>query len=344
MDPRNCLDLTRPARLALYGILAFFDVRRPAEPVFASRDLLCAESLLGSHPTLYRGLALLAAKGYIVREQSRRRAQAVFGQFAVSRIWLTEKALALLGLSGQVRSQRTDQDRSLTTSAANESYSQRPSLNLRNRLQEGELTPNQQLSSKEQPPLQVGPSSRGTKGGSENGIDRTTRLPVELLRLSTLGLSKSRICALMKLARDCGNGGQLGAVVALTWARLRQLGKSAAVFAYLAKLVQQRKDYARLVEIQCLPEDKGQLPQHVIERLNEKLAIFLERAQGMVLVSRSGKHLGPIEQLTTGAIVSLVDAHGVKRILPVNAKLAQQWEEGEILLRKPDAWLPVFGG
>lgn len=47
-DPRNCLDLNRVARHALFGILAFFDVRRPAEPVFASRESICAESLLGS--------------------------------------------------------------------------------------------------------------------------------------------------------------------------------------------------------------------------------------------------------------------------------------------------------
>ena len=83
LDPLNCLDLARTARMALYGILAFFDIRRPTEPIWPKRETLCAEAMLGSQPTLYRGLAQLEQMGYITREQCRLRNSDQFGQFHI---------------------------------------------------------------------------------------------------------------------------------------------------------------------------------------------------------------------------------------------------------------------
>lgn len=351
LNRRNCLDLARTARQALYGILAFFDVKRPTEPVFASRDSICAESLLGSHPTLYRGLAELVTRGYITREQGRRRARETFGQYSVSRIWLTEKALQLLGLAGQAHARNGGCQEQLATreevaGQPERSFPQGPSITVRARIQEIELSPNQQLSSKEQPPPEAPrETDQERAGGSrENRIDKKTRLPAELVRLMSLGLSRSRICALMKLAREHGNGGKLGAVVALVWHRIQQFNAKAA-FAYLATLVRQRKDFARLLEIQDRFEDRGSASKAVLERLNTKLPMFLERGDGMQVVTRRGKLIGVLRRMGDGGYVECLDDQRVRRTLPVNARLVESWEEGDVVLRRPNhevCYVPEF--
>ncbi len=348
LNPRNCLDLGRTARQALYGILAFFDIRKPDEPVFASREKLCAEALLGSQPTLYRALADLVTRGYIRREQGRRLGKETYGQYSVSRIWLEEKALALLGLDGKKPPKNgPNQDKKPAVDntvkedgvgQAKDSFPQGPSIKVRGRLQDSELSPSKHLSSKEQPPRKArGQDNQGRAGGSSENIDRKTRLPAELVRLMELGLSKSRICALMKLAREHGNGGKLGAVVQLVWDRIRQLHRNAA-FAYLAKLVQQRKDYGRLVEIQDLYEDKNRMPKAVAERYAEKLKVLLERAKGMVVVARNGFVLGPVIIGADGTgRLEFVTPKGVRSTRVVNFQFVREWEEGDLMLRSPDS-------
>lgn len=342
LNPLNCQDIGRTARQALFGILAFFDIKKPNEPVFASREKICAEALLGSQPTLYRALADLVSHGYIRRQQSRRLGQRTYGQYSVSRIWLEEKALKLLGLlediaSTEKQSKQQNQAKSeeLKKPRTRHTYQQGPSLTMRDRLQELELPPNQQLSTKEQPHENQRSVSHQNRAGEsfENSIDTKTGLPTELLRLKKLGLSKARICALMKQARFSGNQGKLGKVVKLVWERLTQLGKPQAVFAYLAKLVQQRKDYTRLVELESQYEDKSRMPDVVAHRLQLKLPVFLERSEGMVLVTRAGKLLGPIQKSEGGGFVDVRDEAGTRRTIPVNLKLIEAWEEGAVILR-----------
>ena len=344
MNPRNCLDLNRTARQALYGILAFFNIRQPGDPVFASRESLCAEALLGSQPTLYRALAHLVTKGYIRREQGRRYGKETYGQYSVSRIWLEEKTLDLLGLAGgrtADRKQAPNEAEAFNAEGQDamsprESCPQGPSLISRDRLQENELSPSPQLSLKEQPPKSASSDAGEKRGGgsSGKGIDPKTRLPVELLPLTNLGLSRGRICLLMARARDNGNCGQLGAIVTLVWPQISKLN-GVAVFAYLSKLVKQRKDYARLVKIQDQYEDKGHMPQHLADRLNEKIPAFLERSKGMILVSRSGELLGQVKNHASGGFVESIDDRGVRRMMPVNPRLIEMWEEGDVVLRQP---------
>lgn len=343
LNPHNCLDLNRTARMALYGVLAFFDIKRPSEPVFASREKLCAEALLGSQPTLYRALAYLVTKGYIRREQGRRLGKDTYGQYSVSRIWLEQKALQLLGLDTKTtakkmpQSNQTIDSKNEDVSQQNGFYSQGPSINVTDRLQESEHSTSPQLSSKEQPPFKSHDTpDKGRVGGfSERKVDSKTGLPAELTRLMDLGLSKARICALMKQAREHGNGGQLGAITATAWKRLQELEHPQAVFAYISKLAKQKKDYRRLQEIEELSEDKGRMPDALARRLNAKLPIFVERAKGMMLVTRSGRSLGIVQVLSSSSFVSLIDEKGARRTMPLNAKVVQMWEEGEYMLRSP---------
>lgn len=337
MSPKNCLDLNKVARQALYGILAFFDIKRPTEPVFASRDSICAEALLGSHPTLYRGLAQLVAKGYIRREQGRRFSKVAYGQYSISRIWLEDKALHLLGLVTQ-KPPGID-----SNTAPDSNYPQTPPLKVRDRLQENEHSPKPQLSMKEQPPRNGHHDSNAKQGeSSERGIDKKTRLPTELLQLITLGLSRSRVCALMKIARDHGNGGKLGAIVSLVWGRIQKF-KSTEAFAYLAKLAKAKKDYRRLLELQGQHEDKHRMPATEIKRLKGKLPAFVERAVGMVVATRAGKILGTFRSggAESGGYIEGADTNGVRRTLPVNLALVAQWEEGDIVLRHPSSFVGV---
>lgn len=348
LNPRNCLDLSRTSRMALYGILAFFDIRKPGEAVFASREKLCAEALLGSQPTLYRALADLVTRGYIRREQGRRLGKETYGQYSVSRIWLEEKALRLLGLlDGKAAAKNApNQDKGLSVDnvpkeegagPAKAAFPQGPSITVTDRLQDSELSPSPQLYSKEQPPRsQLSQAGKGWAGESlEKRIDSKTRLPAELVRLMTLGLSKARICGLMKQAREHGNGGKLGAIVALTWCRLQKLTKPQEVFAYLSKLVKQKKDYNRLVEIQGQYEDKDRMPKAVLERLKAKMQVFLARAKGMLLVTRSGRALGIVQVSRDSAYVDLIDDKGTRRTMTINAKVIEMWEEGDYVLRTP---------
>jgi hypothetical protein len=140
----------------------------------------------------------------------------------------------------------------------------------------------------------------------------------------------------MKLAREHGNGGQLGAIVRLVWDRLQELQPGGATaFAYLSKLVRQRKDYAYLIETQARYGDGSRPSKSVLERLNAKLPLFLDRADGMQVVTRGGKLLGVLRRMGDGGYVEGHDDQGVRRTLPVNARLIESWEEGDVVLRRP---------
>ena len=99
MNRLYCQDLSQTARQVLYGVLAFFKLGHPEQPVFASRETLQAETLLSSRSKLFRGLQEAEDKGYIRRAQVRTWGKRCYGQFSRSHIYLLDKALTMLGLA-----------------------------------------------------------------------------------------------------------------------------------------------------------------------------------------------------------------------------------------------------
>lgn len=361
LDPYNCLDLDRTARMSLFGILAFYDRHKPLDAVFARRETLLAETMLGSLPTLFRGLATLEGKGYITREQWRRRSRAEFGQYSISRIWLTRKAQLLLGLPvpavldeaeqhkmdeeamawGELPTVRVDdgsaslpehqvlEEGGLTEVDA--VYQQPPSLRMRDRKQESQHSPELQLLTEEQPLSASGKSEpAGGVGESSTQTDRKTRLPAELVPLMELGVSKSRICLLMRFARQAGNAGKLGHAVKLVWNRICNLpGKE--VFAYLSALIRQPRDFARTLAIQA--SDPATITASEGQRLTEKLRDLIDRYAGMEVIGKAGRLLGILRTSGETGYIDGHDERGVRRTMPANLRFVKAVEEGYLLLR-----------
>lgn len=365
LDPHNCLDLDRTARMSLFGILAFYDRNKPLDAVFARRETLLSESMLGSLPTLFRGLATLEGKGYIMRKQGRRMSTAEYGQYSISRIWLTRKALVLIGLpvpavleSGEarpdaealawgdqpavridVKSQDLPEHVVLQEAELVEVklvYPQPPSLNEIDRIQENQRTPYLQLSLKEQPLSTSAHSEPRVEIGESLGkTDRKSRLPVELIPLMELGVSKSRICLLMRMARQAGNAGKLGDAVKLVWNRIcGKRGKE--VFAYLAAVVQQQRDFARTLMIQA--PDPAVVATDEKLRLGDKLRDLLSRCHGMEVIGRAGRMLGILRQSGASGYIEGYDEQGVRRTMPANIRFAKAIEKGALLLRPAQVW------
>ena len=305
-----CLDLNRTARQAMYGLLAFFNVRKPDQPIWANRDSICKESLLGSVQTLYRGLAELETHGYIVREQIRRASRQSYGQFSYSYIWFTVKARVLLGLPVTRRENRVpetadcDDDpieaweaigeweddgswhdgsnetaepaaiqRSYGRTPPKQIYPHGPSLTVRDRIQEGERTLTPQLSRKEQPEQQhCQPDKAEVSGGFQEKIAEKSRLPKDVTPLLGLGVSKPRICMLMRLAREAGKQGMLGDVIRVAHTSIAHL-RGTPVFLYLKKMISQPADYtsiatkmiAKSTETAKTTKSKARLEQTSIE-------------------------------------------------------------------------------
>lgn len=366
MDPHNCLDLDRTARMSLYGILAFYDRSKPLDAVFARRETLLAEAMLGSLPTLFRGLATLQKQGYIRREQGRRLSRAEYGQYSISRIWLTRKALVMLGLPvpavldgagqgkvdedaaawGELPTVRIDgeseglpehqvfEEADLVELKAD--YPQRPSLAVSDGIQNCERTPGLQLSSKEQPLSASSKTERsGGVGESSEKTDGKTRLPAELVPLMELGVSKSRICLLMRIARQAGNAGKLGEAVRLVWGRIcGKRGKE--VFAYLAAVVRQQRDFARTLMIQA--PDPAVVTASEGQRLGDKLRDLLGRCAGMEVIGRAGRLLGILRTSGDMGYIEGYDDQGIRRTMPANVRFAKAVEEGALLLRPARTW------
>lgn len=366
LDPYNCLDLDRTARMSMYGILAFYDRHKPLDAVFARRETLLAETMLGSLPTLFRGLATLEKQGYITREQGRRLSRAEYGQYAISRIWLTRKALVMLGLpvpavldgarQGKIDEEAMAWGDQPTVRVDGESaglpedvvfqeadlvehqvdYPQRPSLSLIDGIQESERSPGLQLPKVEQPLSVQGKTERpGGVGESSAKTDGKSRLPAELVPLMELGVSKARICLLMRIARQAGNAGKLGDAVKLVWGRIcTKRGKE--VFAYLAAVVRQQRDFARTLMIQApnpttVTASEGQ-------RLGDKLRDLLGRCSGMEVIGRAGRMLGILRVSGESGYIEGYDETGVRRTMPANVRFAKAVEEGSLLLRPARVW------
>ncbi len=97
-DSLKFLDLSTLARRTLSGLLTFLNIRKLDQPLWPEREVLRKECHLGSVETLSRGIRELSDRGYLVREQWRRRDAARHGQFAYSKTWLTNRCLLELDL------------------------------------------------------------------------------------------------------------------------------------------------------------------------------------------------------------------------------------------------------
>lgn len=222
-DPTLCQDLNLTARRVLFGALTFLNLKNVKMAIFPRRDVLRAESLLHSEATLYRGLKTLEIKGYITRSQKRREHN---GEFYLSPIQMTEKALAMLGLSEVIHTP--------------------PSAKMIDgRIQE-HTNNNQSLQN----------SFRQAENTNENPIDRKTRLPKELLRLLDLGVERKEVCWLMGQAKRCSK--RLAHVVEAIWHRIHFLtGKE--VVGYINSMISKDLDYAWIAKNvatkACLEDD-----------------------------------------------------------------------------------------
>ncbi|TYC51382.1 replication protein [Zoogloea oleivorans] len=352
--------------MSLYGILAFYDRSKPLDAVFARRETLLAEAMLGSLPTLFRGLATLEKHGYITREQGRRLSRAEYGQYSISRIWLTRKALVMLGLPvpavldgagqgrvdddamawGELPTVRLDgESQELTEAQVFEEldlvdfrpvYPQPRSISVIDRIQDSERSTGLQLLTGEQP-LSVREKTERPDGVGESSgkSDRKSRLPAELVPLMELGVSKTRICLLMRIARQAGNAGKLGDAVKLVWGRIcSKRGKE--VFAYLAAVVRQQRDFARTLMIQA--PDPATVTASEGQRLGDKLRDLLSRCGGMEVIGRAGRMLGVLRASGESGYIEGYDETGVRRTMPANVRFAKAVEEGSLLLRPARVW------
>lgn len=300
-DPLNCLDINMTARRALYGVLAFFNLAHPTKEVFASRDVLRAEALLQSSSTLYRGLADLQTSGYIVRRQLRRHRPDVFGQYHISQIFLTEKALVLLGLKKVIHNSRH--------------------LKMEDGLQDKELTKRNKSSSK---------STAGQPDSPQKAqIDRATSLPVDLVPLLRLHVKKSEICYLMKLARTSGK--MLSDVVKVVGHRVEHL-RGRAVVAYLRAMLDKHLDYAWLAKEQS--EQAKRARQE--EGAKAKLAALDQRYDGYAVVDQAGQPIGVFVAASTPTGTHVIQ--GSSGSMPVNLTFVRAWAAGKIHLRPPEVF------
>lgn len=409
MNRLFCQDLSQTGRQVLYGVLAFFKLGHPEQPVFAFRDTLQAETLLGSRASLYRGLQEAEDKGYIRREQVRTWGRRCYGQFSRSNIYVLEKTLLMLGLTGprilstapastqassieveqhagagasssaafdalpcsfdslstpglldledsleayEARNQaeiieawedsRADWEddetaweadtapREPTAAASGATYPQGPCLVVRHGLQESEPTLDLQLKG-QLPTREHTPNASSLKDSQEN-IDPQTRLPKDVLPLLQLGVSRTLICTLMAYARRQGQQGVLGAAVKLFWPYIEGL-RGRSVFAYLRKILSQKRDFKHLLNQQTATELDGQLTPHATTRLQEKLTLLLSRCHGWLARNAEGRVLGTLQVRGENGYIEGVDPRRGRVAIPVNLRVMQAVEEGRIHLR-----------
>jgi len=290
-DPLTCLDLNLTARRVLFGILTFVRVKTPTKEIFPRRDTLRAEALLQSDSTLYRGLALLEQKGYITRAQSRKLRD---GRFYLSPIYLTVKALVLLGLGDFIHS--------------------RPSAKVGGGHKEKELTKKSQ-------------SIQKTTGSPDlaknNEIDRETRLPIELLPLLAQGVKRSAVCWLMAKAKAAGI--RLGHVLQVVAGNIAAL-RGREVVGYLSSMLRKNVDFAWVAG----QARKATADARTDALAQEKLTTLDARYDGYSVWGEDGAHIGVFEAASSPGQLALIRSPNGSAA--VNLRFARAWMDGKVRL------------
>jgi len=215
------------------------------------------------------------------------------------------------------------------------SYPQAPSRSVRHGLQESELTLDLQLKG-QLPTREQIPEPSSLKDSNEKSIDPHTKLPQDVLPLMKLGVSKTLIYTLMAYAKRQGQQGALGAAVKLFWQHIESL-RGRSVFAYLRKVLSQKRDYAYLLKQQSADEIEGVLTASASTRLAEKLAYVLQRSDGFQVRDAEGHVVGTIR---SNGETGYVDGFNSKRgrfAIPANLRFMQAIEEGRFHLRNVQA-------
>lgn len=287
----NLLDLNQTARRALFGILTFANLKNPQQDIWPARDLLRAESLLQSEATLYRGLKRLETAGYITRQQKH---GWIDGKFMGSIIKLTEKAIVLLGLKKVIHKTPSSKVRGgfLYKEHSTEAQSLQKTVG-------------------EPKPLQ------------KPKFDKKAGLPSDLVFLLDLGVIKSGVCKLMKLAKASGKF--LSDVVTTVRHRIEEMREN-EVYAYLLSMIGKPLDFAWIAK----GKDAESAIGHEQKVLKSKLESLDTRYNGFEVVNENGNVIGIFEAASGGGTSYIRSERGSR---PANLQFAKEVHEGIVYLR-----------
>lgn len=308
-NPLLCQDLKMNARRVLAGILSHIRYNDPKHHIYPSQETLMASAKVGSTPTLNRGLKELQDKNYLTREQVRQlghRCPIHRGRFYFAHIWLTDKALEMVGLLKNSVVQYPEKKvihipRSTKMSNGIEENTPESKRTV--------LTENSEARSSE--------------------IDKSTHLPKPLLPLLELGLEKPQVCHLMKLCKD--KPFRLQDVMKSCW---QSVVAATSPVAYLTAMITKKVDYAYVAK--SLVDDQTKKEDNKEDRMAQ--SAFVKR-DGWMAVNEDGDWLGTIESpwhegIAVDSVVATIRWAGSNGAEPINlsflARVRDKLNAGEL--------------